>query len=149
MRAWAVLRAGGQPVPSRVVVGGRDRAAAPGMPPQLHRDLEDGEPVGPGREAAGATVAVELAGHRDHRVVGGLAADVLELGAADLGVEMAAAIGLAVRGAEQQVVQALQRQGAPGPCRPQAVEPGARFDVELIDLCALRSHRRGKRSHAA
>ena len=76
-----------------------------------------------------------LRGHRDHGVVGGLPADVLELCARDLGVEMPTAIGLAVRGAKQQIVQALQRQGAPGPCRSQAVEPGARFDVELIDLC--------------
>ena len=120
---------------------------------QLDRDLEDDERVGPRREAARPTEAVELAGHRHHGVVGGLPADVVELGAADLGVEVAAATCLAAGGPEQQVVEALEREVALASRSPQPLDPGARSGVELLrhraggDLRLLRSHRQEERSH--
>jgi hypothetical protein len=39
----------------------RHLAVTPGAPPNLHRDLEQGELVGPGREAAYAAALVQLA----------------------------------------------------------------------------------------
>ena len=79
---------------------------------ELHRDLEDDERVCPGCEAAGAAVAVELRRDGDDSVVGGLVAEVVELGAADLRVEVAATVRLGVRSSEQEVVQPFERSSA-------------------------------------
>ena len=115
----------GQSVPRGVVVGSRDASSPPGVPTELHRHLEHGKAVGPGREAARAPKAVELAGHGNHRVVGGLPTEVVELGARDLRVQVPAASRLGVGGSKQKVVQSLERRAAAGPRRTQSVEPRA------------------------
>ena len=53
------------------------------MPRDLARDLEDRELVGPGGEAAEAAEVVEFVENDEHRVVGGLLGEVLELGTGD------------------------------------------------------------------
>ena len=100
------------------------------MPAELHRDLEDDERVCPGCEAAGAAVAVELRRDGDDSVVGGLAAEVVELGAADLRVEVAATVRLGVRSSEQKVVQPFERSSALDSRRAQALDPRTRFRVQ-------------------
>jgi hypothetical protein len=99
--------------------------------PELHRDLEDREGVNPGREAAGAAVTVELRRHRDDGVVGSLAAKVVELGACNLRVEVAATVRLSARGAKQEVVQPVDGTSALNARRSQAVDPRPRLDVEF------------------
>src|SRR5207244_3984759 len=68
-----------QPIPSWIVIGDGYRPLPPGVPTQLHRDLEYDKLVGPRGEAARTAVVVELARHRHQGVVGSLLADVVEL----------------------------------------------------------------------
>jgi len=70
-----------------------------------------------------AAVTVELRRHCYDRVVGGLAAQVVELGPADLRVEVAAPVCLGVRGPQNEVVQPLQRTCVRDAGRPQTVDP--------------------------
>jgi hypothetical protein len=84
------------------------------VPSELGRDLEDRKRIRPSREEAGAAVAVELSGYRNHRVVGGLSADVVELGAVDVRVEVPAALRFAVGSPEQEIVEAFERSGVFG-----------------------------------
>ena len=124
------------------------------MSAELYRDLEDRKGVRPGREAAGTPVAVEFARHGEHRVAGSLAAEVVELGAADLRVEMAAAVRLGVGGSKQEFVEPFERPSALDSLRSETVDPPARFDVELFRKCSraalrsLRSHLHEETTHA-
>jgi len=58
-------------------------------------------------------------------------AEVVELGAADLRVEVASAARFGVRYSKQQVVQPLERTNVLGPRRTETVEPRTRFGVQL------------------
>ena len=142
------VRPNSEPVPGCVVVRGRDAAAMPCMPPELHRYLEDRKRVRPGRESAGTAVAVELAHHGENCIVGGLVAEIIEFGATDLWVAVVAAVSFGVGGSKEEVVEPFERLGAPGSCCSEAVDPRARFDVEMVcqparlTLRSLRFHLR-------
>ena len=56
-------------------------------------------------------------------------AEVVELGAADLRVEVAATARLGVRSSEQELVQPFERPNSSTQCA-QAVDPRTRFRVE-------------------
>jgi hypothetical protein len=76
---------------------------------QLDRRLEDGELVGPGREAAAPLEGVELAEHGDHRLVRGQRDDILDLRRADHRTQSGHAPHLEPGPAQQQCVQPPQR----------------------------------------
>ena len=82
-----------------------DLAAVPGSPARLGARLEQGELVGPGREAARAAIVVELGEDGHERVVGTLLGEVLTLGSEPRRRRRAAA-DLKARGPQQQLVQA-------------------------------------------
>src|SRR4051812_46540898 len=100
-------------------IGGRQRfeavlrhwqlTALPRTAPEPHADLEQCELVRPGREAAVATESVELVQDRDQSVIGALIGEII-------GVRegCAAPVDLETGGTQQQLVQLLDRLGAPG-----------------------------------
>ena len=59
------------------------------------------------------------------------AAEIVELGTADLRVEVASAARFGVRGSKQQVVQPLQRASVLGSRCAETVEPRTRFGIQL------------------
>jgi hypothetical protein len=86
----------------------------------FHARFEQGELVGPGGEAAGAAVVVQLGQNGHQRVVGALLGEVLAVGRRPRG---GAAVHLEVGGAQQQLVQPLHGPVVFGPGRPQPIQP--------------------------
>ena len=110
-----------------------DLAPLPRPPAQLHGRLQEGELVGPGREAAVAAEVVEPPEHAHQRVVGGLHGDVGELVAAQVRERGAAAGHLEAGRAQQQGMQAPHGVVVDRAPAPEAAEPFARLGVEASD----------------
>ena len=105
------------------VVLERDLLALPGSPSCLHSRLQENELVGPRREAAFATEAVELGENGHHGVVGRLHGQIVQLAIGHVRKRGAAPAELEVRAAQQQSVQLGARPRPSGCGAPQGGQP--------------------------
>jgi hypothetical protein len=104
----------------------------PGTLTQLDRGLEDGELVGPGREAALAAKVVQAREDADQSVAGGLVCDLFEL-ITHVRHVLSAARRLETCGAQEQVVQTFNRLIASRTVGSERAEPLARSGVDRRD----------------